>query len=121
MDIFVGRGRTRSVLSVEPDDTPALILERAALDGELYLEGRDEPLDASGALGSQGVGPGARLFAGGCRTVTVTVSHNGVDKTVQEPPAKALRAVLAWATGPQGFNLSDGERATYTLALRHEG
>ncbi len=117
MDLFVGQGRSRSVVSVEPSDTPAELMGRAGASGELFADGRDEPLDASATLDSQGVAAGARLFAGTCRRVAVTVSFNGVDKTTDEPPAKALRAILAWATGPNGFGLSDAERATYTFQV----
>jgi hypothetical protein len=121
MDIFVAHGRSRSVISAAPDETPAEILVRAGAPGELHLEGRDEPLDPAVGLAAQGVVAGAKLFAGTCRRVSVRVQFGGDAKTTSEPPTKALRAILAWAAGPQGFNLPEAEHATHTLTVCDSG
>ncbi len=117
MDIFVAHGRSRIVVSAEPEESPAELLAKAGLSGDLHAEGRDDPLDPASGLAAQGVVAGAKLFVGICRRVAVRVRFNDQTKSTTEPPAKSIGAVLAWAVGPQGFDLPDAERATHTFVV----
>jgi hypothetical protein len=85
-------------------------------DAQVWLEGSDEPLDPAATVATAGLADGAHIHVGTCGRVTLEVTFN-TEKENTFPPAAAARAVLAWAVGPKGFDLSPEQRATHTLIV----
>ena len=106
MDIIVTKGRDRKVIPTGGDALVQDVLSVAGSSGEAYHGDAPKPLDPMTSLAAQGVGHGAQILVSTCRRVTASVEFNGATKTHEMPPGAALAALLAWATGPQGFALS---------------
>jgi hypothetical protein len=117
MDVFLTQSRDRRVIKTAPTATVSEFLATAGVEGDVYLDDHDHPLEAAKTLDAQGVKDGAKLFAGQCRRVTVTVRFGGPEKDETFPPGAAVAAVFAWATGKKGFDLPPAERAKHTLVV----
>jgi hypothetical protein len=118
MDVFLAHGRDRRVITTAPTATVSEFLAAAGVEGDVYLDDHDHPLEAGKTLDAQGVKEGTKLFAGACRRVTVTVRFAGFpEKDETFPPGAAVAAVFAWATGKKGFDLPPAERAKHTFVV----
>jgi hypothetical protein len=119
MQLFVrSRGNDLELLDTEPAQTVAdFLAERnAGVGAALWLEEAEEPLGAELTLRDAGVDERSRVHVSTCGRISVTVRYNG-ERSKEFPPGATVGAVYAWAAGPQGFGLSESERAKHTLGL----
>jgi hypothetical protein len=94
-----------------------LLAGHAEPGASAWLEETEEPLDPAGTLAAVGVADRAHIHLSRCRRVQVAVRYGGQTKNRHFPPAATVNAVFAWAVGPQGFKLTDAERAKHTLGV----
>jgi hypothetical protein len=116
MRVYVHRaGAAVSVEEIEPD---AGLREQLGVDtGELWLEGRDEPVTGDDSSAALGVDDKAHVFIGTCRKVDVMVRFNGQNKDHPFPPSATIAQVHKWATGPAGFDMPDVDAAEHVLQM----
>jgi hypothetical protein len=120
MHIFIHGGKDVPLRRVEvsSDTRVSEIIEtHAPAAAALWPENAEKPAPHDTTLEGAGVSEGDRVYAGKCKSVVVTVEYaDQPAKTHQMPPAATIAALLAWAVGPNGFNLPQAERAKHTLA-----
>jgi hypothetical protein len=118
MELFIhGRSGLATVDSTPETTIRDLAQAHAGSEARAWLEGADEQLDPSATIATAGVVDGAHIHVGTCRRVKAELTFNRVEKEDAFPPAVVARAVLAWAVGPKGFDLSPEQRATHTLIV----
>jgi hypothetical protein len=120
MELYVHVQGTEDIRRVPADETDRigdLVAEHGEAGASAWLEEAEEPLDPAVSLASAGVGDRAHVHVSRCRRVEVGVRFGGETKTREFPPGATVNAVFAWAVGPQGFKLTDAERAKHTLGL----
>lgn len=115
MDIIVTNGRDRRVIPAEGSTLVRDVVAAAGSSGDAYHGNAATPLDPDTALAAQGVDHGAQILVSSCRRVTASVEFNNETKTHEMPPGAALAALLAWATGPQGFALAADQGLKHAL------
>ena len=112
MDIIVTKGRDRSVKQAEGS---TLVRDLVGDSGHAFHGEAEAPLDMDGTLAAQGVGHGAQVLISTCRRMTASVEYNSETKTHEMPPGATLAALLAWATGPNGFGLAANQAPKHAL------
>jgi hypothetical protein len=115
MDIIVTKGRERRVVPAEGSTIVRDVIAAAGSTGDAYHGDAEAPLDPDAALAVQGVEHGAQILVTTCHRVTASVEFNGETKTHEMPPGAALAALLAWATGPNGFALAADQGPKHAL------
>lgn len=118
IELFVhGRGQPLRTVTVPASATVA---ELAAATGEpdalISAPDTDEPLEAEATVEQVGLANAGHVFAGTCRRISVSVRYGAERLSKEFPPGTTIAAVLAWAAGPSGHNLSAAQRAKHLLA-----
>lgn len=121
IEIFAHRRNSPARIAVVEDDgnttVEDFVLAEFGEGGQMWLEDAEEPLSSSATLKSAGVGHRSRVHLGTCLRVEVAVHYAGEQKERSFPPGATIMAVFRWAVGPQGFNLTQEERAKHTLFI----
>jgi hypothetical protein len=118
MELFIHGRSGLTTVDPSPETTIGEVARGVAgADAQVWVEGASEPFDPAITVASTGLADGAHVHVGTCPRVTAEVSFNTIEKTDTFPPAAAARAVLSWAAGPKGFDLSPEQRATHTLIV----
>lgn len=106
------------LVGAEPSMTVGELIGREGeAESEAWLEDADAPLAATAPLSDAGIQHRSHVHIGTCRRVTSRVRYGGDSKSRDFAPAATIASVFAWAAGPQGFALSDVERASHTLTV----
>jgi hypothetical protein len=104
------------IVEVEPGGTVAELVK--TVGGELiWLEDVDDEIDQSITLESAGVKELSHVHVGRCKKIEVSVRFGGETKTRKFAPSARIRRVTKWATGPNGFDLSEAEAEKHVLEL----
>lgn len=116
--------RVTSAMTVTDLITSAMaqgLLESDARDLLISLSDHDEPLSKHQTLRHHGVRHHQHVHCHRCTRIAVTVRHNGAVKEREFPPATRFSRIHAWATGKQGFNLSEVDAAEHILQVTATG
>jgi hypothetical protein len=117
VEIYIHRsGRER--MQLQEVDGSTTVAEAVGLnDGEaVWLEDAEEPLDATRTV-AEAVGERGHVHVHRCRRVEVKVTFNGVTKDHSFAPGAKIKRVFRWATGKDGFPMSEEDRAEHALQL----
>jgi hypothetical protein len=117
VEIFVTTGRETRLIEVAEGARVAELIVDLEPGHRVWLEEAEEPLELEAILIEVGVKHRSRVHATRCHRIDVGVRYNGETKTREFPPAAVIESVFAWAVGPHGFNLSEGEHGDFTLKL----
>jgi hypothetical protein len=103
---------------VEVDETITVKEFLVDRDGELlWIEEVDEAVAADLTFVAAGIEHRGHVHVGRCAKVEVSVRYGGETKKRKFAPTAHIRKVVKWATGPDGFNLSEDESAKHILEL----
>ena len=83
----------------------------------VWLEDAGKPLDPSVTLAVAGVDDLSHLHISHCKDVFVKVRYNGNSVEGRFSPAMTVAPIFKWATGPEGFKLTDNESAQHHFAV----
>lgn len=86
-------------------------------DARAWLENSDDPLEPTATLADAGVKERDHIQISKCRHLNVTVRYGGDSKSKQFPPGATIVSVFNWATGSNGFDLTQTEKAKHTLGI----
>ena len=116
MEIFLhSAGRQMpKVVEVAPESTVAELIASFGSEGDgAWIEGVDQELEGAATLSGVGVREHDHAHLHHCRHVEVTVRYVDQDKVKRYAPATRVGVVLAWALGPEGFNIPETERPAF--------
>ena len=68
-------------------------------------------------LKDAGIADRSHIHISRCHRITVRIRYGGDSKTHEFAPGATIASVFAWATGPNGFELTASERAKHTLGI----
>lgn len=118
MELYVHtQGLKLALQELEPTAKVASIASTSGQEGsDVWLQDAEEPLDPDLTIEQAGIGNRGHVHVSTCKRIEVTVRFLETDKSHAFPPGATVAAVLAWATGPLGFDLPDRERVKHLLA-----
>ena len=118
MEIYVHRREPSRVELRTVEEATPLSDAVGLADGELvWLEDSDDALEATRPISEVGVTHRGHVHVNRCRRVEIEVNFNADARTRRFPPAATVRRVFEWATGNQGFKLSETDRAQHVLQI----
>lgn len=86
----------------------------------VFLEEEEHSFDLDQSLDEAGIHHRKSIHLHRCHHVEVSVNFNGQAKQEEFPPSATIKRVKKWATGPQGFDLSDLDASEHALHVnRH--
>lgn len=81
----------------------------------VYLEDAEDALAPGQTLEKAGVGPNAHVHIHRCKKIAALVNFNRRSERREFPPSTTLRRIKKWATGNQGFDLTDVDASEHAL------
>jgi hypothetical protein len=128
IEVFIqGEGSgTEVVVQIAPNAKVRDLAAEAARAGlvtagdaaaRVYLEDGEEVLAPGQTLDKAGIGANAHLHIHRCKKVDVRVNFNGRQVKREFPPSATLRRIKDWATGKQGFDMTDLDASEHALQL----
>jgi hypothetical protein len=99
----------------------AVIGSALEIDGDeemvLLLEDDDEAIDIALTFAQASIDDRRHVFRGKRKRIDVVVMYNGERREREFSASTRVERVFRWATGKQGFGLSDVDAAEHALAL----
>jgi len=118
MDLFVHdrTGEDPQILEVDATAVVRTLVAEDGSDAAVWVEEFDEEVDLDINFEQAGIGHRHHVHRGHCRHVEVMVRFN---RTFERAfgPAATIKRVYAWASGPNGANLSPEQAARHVLAI----
>lgn len=118
MELFVHdrNGEDPNLVEIEATALVRTLVTEQGAGGMVWLEEIDEEIDLDITLEQAGIRHRHHVHRGHCRRVEVVVRFNREFKETFGPAA-TIKRVYAWASGPDGANLSPEQAAKHVLAV----
>lgn len=116
MFLHLQHARKIDLVKVDPDKTVEDLTNQYGAKGAIaWLEDGKEPLKSELSLTEQGVTARCHIHISSCQIVELKVRYNGISIEGSVSPAVTGEAILRWASGDEGFKLTDGQIAKHEL------
>lgn len=86
-------------------------------DEQIWIGEAEDPVGLGVTLNAAGISHRDHLHRGRCRRIEVEVRFNSSTRERKFPPGVVIARVLAWATGPEGFDLPAEQGPKHVLAV----
>ena len=112
------REKETELIDLVPDKTVEEFgLECLGTGAFVWLEDADKPLEAGATLTAAGIADLCQVHVSLCMEVLVKVRYNGKTAEGKFSPAMTVGPIFKWATGPDGFKLTDNQAALHHFTL----